>query len=272
LSPDETWQGEKGRYWAEHADWFTRMLAEFGDALIEGTDLQPGERVLDVGCGNGDVTVAAAEAVGPDGSVVGVDLSTDELDVAAGRAAHRGLSNVELRRADAAADELGSAPFDVLVSRFGVMFFDDPVAAFTNLHRVVNGRLAFVCWQPVERNLWLRLAREAVASVLPMPVPPPGPGPFAFADPDHVRGILTGAGFTDVRFDDVQRPVHFGDSPDDAVGFIQNMDWAKAVLDGAPDDQAAEALAAAREALSAHAGPDGHIDPPGAAWLVTARS
>ena len=110
MSPDETWQGEKGRYWAEHADWFTRMLAEFGDALIEGADLQPGERVLDVGCGNGDVTVAAAEAVGPDGSVVGVDLSPDELDVAAARAADRGLSNVELRRADAAATNWDRRP------------------------------------------------------------------------------------------------------------------------------------------------------------------
>ena len=152
------------------------------------------------------------------------------------------------------------------------MFFDDPVAAFTHLHRVVRRAagvrlLAARGAQPLAAS-----AREAVASVLPMPVPPPGPGPFAFADPDHVRGILAGAGFTDVRLDDVQRPVHFGDSPDEAVGFVRNMEWAMAVLDGAPDDQAAGALAAAQEALAEQAGPDGQSTCRAAAWLVTARS
>lgn len=270
------WAGEKGRFWAEHADWFSTLFHEFETALVSGAAFAAGERVLDVGCGGGDVALAAAEAVGPTGSVLGVDLSADELDVARVRAAQRGLDNVEFREADAGEDDLGPEPVDVICSRFGVMFFSDPVAAFTHLRAAArpDGRLAFACWQSVDDNEWMTVPGRAIDAVLPLsPPPPPGsPGGFAFSDPDHVRGILGDAGFTDVALEDVRRTIHLGSSLDQALGFIQRMDYARAVLDPAPPEVAADAIDRVRRALADHAGPDGGVDLPGRVWLVRART
>ena len=272
---DLTWDGERGRYWAEHADWFTRMLGDFGEAVLDRADLRPGERVLDVGCGNGDLTVAAAQAVAPGGSVLGVDLSAEELEVATRRAGRHDLTNVEVRQADAGAGDLGDQPFDVLISRFGVMFFNDPVAAFTHLHGAMadGGRLAFACWQGLDQNPWIGRQQAVVSAIVPVPAPPPGaPGPFGLAEVDHTRGILTRAGFTDVDFESVERPVHFGADVDEAVDFIASMEWAKVTLASATEAQTDEALAAMGEALAEQAQPDGRMELPGAAWVVTARA
>jgi len=270
------WAGEKGRFWAEHADWFSRMLADFGASVLEGAALTPGERVLDVGCGGGDVSLAAAAAVRREGRVLGVDLSADELDVARVRAGQRGIDNVEFREADASADDLGPQTHDVLTSRFGVMFFADPVSAFTHLRAALRpgGRLAFVCWQSLDDNEWMTVPRRAIDEVLPLiPLPPPDtPGGFAFSDPDRVRSILDGAGWSAIDLVDTHRTVHLGDSVDEAVAFVRQMDYAKAVLDPAPPDQAAAAVEQARTALRARAGADGAIDLPGRVWLVRART
>jgi SAM-dependent methyltransferase len=272
---DLTWDGERGRYWASHAEWFTRMLSDFGEAVVEAGALTPGERVLAVGCGNGDLTVAVAQAVAPGGSVLGIDLSAEELEVATVRASRHDLTNVELRQADASADDLGDQPCDVLVSRFGVMFFADPVAAFGHLHGAMadDGRVAFACWQGLDQNPWIRRHQEAVATVAPVPTPPPGaPGPFGLAEADHTRGILTRAGFSDVGFAPIERPVHFGADLDDAVEFLASMEWTKVALRDVDDAQRDAALAAIRDELADQALPDGRLELPAAAWVVTARA
>jgi len=270
------WAGEKGRFWAEHADWFSGLLAEFVDPVLAGAELALGERVLDVGCGGGDLSMAAAAAVGPSGSVLGVDLSGDELDVARVRAAQRGIDNVEFREADAGRGDLGPQPVDVLVSRFGVMFFADPVAAFTHLRAAVRpgGRSAFVCWQERDANEWTTVPAHALAEVVPLtPAPPDAPPDgFAFQDPDRVRSVLEDAGWSDVELTDTTRTVHLGNSAEEAVAFIQQMDYAKAALDPASPEQRAEALNRIRAALQARAGADGAIDLPGRVWLVRARA
>jgi SAM-dependent methyltransferase len=214
--------------------------------------------------------------VGPEGSVLGVDLSGDELDVARVRAAHRGVDNVEFREADASTGDLGPQPVDVLVSRFGVMFFADPVAAFTHLRAAVRpgGRLAFVCWQSREDNDWTTVPAQAVAAVVPLapPVPDAPPDGFAFQDPDRVRSILDAAGWSEVELADTARTVHLGDSADEAVAFIQQMDYARAALEPASPDQRAEALDRVRSALRSRAGADGAIDLAGRVCLVRARA
>jgi len=162
----------------------------------------PGEQVVDVGCGCGDTSLELGRRVGPEGGVLGLDISAPMLEVARGRAMASGAHNLDFQEADA---QVAALPDDrdAVFSRFGVMFFADPAAAFANLRRSLRpgGRLAFVCWRSLAENLWMRLPAETAAGLVP-PAPPPepgAPGPFAFADPERVRGILAGAGFTGIE-------------------------------------------------------------------------
>ena len=167
------------------------------EPLLTATQLKPGERVLDIGCGGGLTTLAAARAVGPSGLALGADLSAPMLEVARGRATEAGLGNVTFAVVDAQTADFAGAPFDIAMSRFGVMFFSDPVAAFANIARHLRsgGRLAFACWQDAKANTWQ--PSEIFARY--NPAPPrvegrPGPSPFAFADAAYVSGILASAG------------------------------------------------------------------------------
>jgi SAM-dependent methyltransferase len=270
----EDWADAKGRFWASRADLVTRMLAEPGRHLADGAALQPGERVLDVGCGCGDSTLAAAGAVGPTGRVLGVDLSPAQLDVARERAGARGLDHVEVRMADAGEADLGER-FDAVISRLGVMFFADPVAAFAHLREAMaaDGRLTFVCWQDPELNPWITTAARGFGEVLDVhPTPPDDrPGGMAFRDPDRVRGILDGAGFEDIQIDGFACEIDLGDSADHAVDFARTMEYAATALAAAPADLAEAAVERARAALAAEEGPDG-IRLEGRLWLVRARA
>jgi len=195
------WNETAGRTWADLQDRIDRQIRPLGLAAMQRLAPAPGEQVVDVGCGCGDTSLELARRVGPEGGVLGLDISAPMLEVARSRAETAGLRNLTFHEADA---QTASLPDDrdAVFSRFGVMFFADPAAAFGNLRRSLRpgGRLAFVCWRPLAENLWMRLPAEAAAGLVP-PAPPPEPGtpgPFAFADPDRVRGILTAAGFTGI--------------------------------------------------------------------------
>jgi ubiquinone/menaquinone biosynthesis C-methylase UbiE len=166
------WEANEGEHCATNADRYTRMLAGYADIVADAAAFALGERVLDVGCGCGDLSLTAGRAVGAPGAVTGVDLSPAMLAVAATRADDAGLGHVESVASDAAAYSPDPAGFDVVVSRFGVMFFDDPIAAFTHLHALMapGGRLAFVSWQDLFANDWMMMPGAAVAEVLPLPV------------------------------------------------------------------------------------------------------
>ncbi|MGZ4382410.1 MAG: class I SAM-dependent methyltransferase [Gaiellaceae bacterium] len=211
--------------------------------LLDALALRPGERVLDVGSGGGRATIAAARAVGPGGSAVGADVSSPLSRLAAERAVEAGVGNVAFRVVDVQTDPVEGAPFDAAMSQFGVMFFDEPVTAFTNIRAQLgeDARLAFACWQSAERNPWFPL--EALAPFVP-PFPEPAPrksptGPFALADPGRTAGILEASGFTGV----VRTTQEV-----DADVTVDPMDDVELTYRGVRPDE----LDAARAALDAH--------------------
>jgi SAM-dependent methyltransferase len=195
------WNDAAGRTWASKQDQIDRQIRPLGLAAMDRLAPASGETLLDVGCGCGDTSLELVRRVGAEGGVLGLDISVPMLEVARQRAAAAGARGLEFREADAQTAAL-PGDRDAVFSRFGVMFFSDPVAAFGNLRRALKpgGRLAFVCWRPLAENLWMRLPAETAAGLVP-PAPPPepgAPGPFAFADPDRVRRVLAEAGFTGV--------------------------------------------------------------------------
>ena len=272
----EYWNSKVGDTWARMQERLDRAFTPVTSALLSVAAPQPGDDVLDVGCGCGETTLALASAVGAEGSALGVDISEQLLSRARERAEGL-LCDAEFRNADAATfdDEVA---FDLIVSRFGVMFFDDPVAAFTNLHRLAapGGRLCFVCWQPPHDNLWATLPMQALAALIQeMPaVDPLAPGPFAFADPKRVHAILDAAGWQDVVFDDLPFSMVIGEGDDPMAAAVKfNLrigPSARAVRDAGP-----VAAAAAPDLLAKALAPylsDGIVGLPGAAWIVSARA
>jgi SAM-dependent methyltransferase len=285
-SPDnrdqiDFWNGPAAERWVRHQVSLDRGLAPFSRAAIARLAPRAGERILDIGCGSGTTLLELAPVVGDTGAVVGVDPSRPLLELAQKRAASAGASNITLIEADAAQHAF-TPSFHALFSRFGVMFFADPVRAFQNLKRalVPGGRLAFVCWQSLDANPWcgvpLAAARQALGE-LPAPLAAPAPdthapGPLAFADPERVRHVLTGAGFAQVELEPFRAPVLMSDEGVDA-----GIDAALRI--GAVSRVYAELADPAREAvrrqlrstLAAFMSGDA-LALDGAVWLVSARS
>lgn len=195
---------EMAATWLELEDRLDEVAGPPGQWAMERLSLKPGERVLDIGCGLGRTTRALAREVGPDGQVTGLDIADEMLKAARDHAVRAGVGNVEFVHGDAQVHDLGTDVFDAAYSRFGVMFFADPVAAFANVHRSIRpgGRISFVCWQSGLENEWALVPAAAAMAALgatPQMPGPEEPGPFALAEPERVRSILEGAGFSSVE-------------------------------------------------------------------------
>ena len=212
----EFWNGETGRNWVTHDAIMEAMLQPLGESVMDTLALQPGEHVLDIGCGCGHTSLSLADRVGAEGSVTGVDISAPMLAVASQLAAERNSehTSIQFLEADAQTHTFEPERYDVIFSRFGVMFFEDPIAAFANIRSVLraSGRLAFCCWQPRAVNPFMTLPAMAALELLPAPpeMPPRTPGPFAFEEAEYVMEVLTSAGFESVVVTPLKQPLTFG--------------------------------------------------------------
>lgn len=273
-SQAEYWNEAGGAAWVTGQEQLDAQLAAFGVLAVDAADVHVGDTVLDVGCGCGATTADLAAIVGRSGRVVGLDVSEPMLARARDRLAG---APVEFLLGDAATVALAPHSFDVLFSRFGVMFFDDPPAAFAHLRSALKptGRASFVVWQSMSANPWVTVAVAAVADIVTPPAlgGPNEPGPFSLGDPDAATAIMEAAGYTDVALDghDVELAVGGGLPLGPAVQFTLHHGPLRRVLATAAPDVRAAAADRVTAALEPYEGSSG-VRMPAAVWVVTART
>lgn len=263
------WNGYEGEHWAAHDARYDAVNSGFNAYLLDAAAIGERDRVLDVGCGNGQLTRLAARRARL-GHASGIDLSGPMLATARARAAAEEIANISFVQGDAQVHPLGEAACDVVLSRFGIMFFADPVAAFANIARALRpaGRLAFVCMTELS-GTDLGAVFGAMAPYLPTPTGPDGAGPTSFADPVRTRSVLAAAGLEDITCVRIKADQTWGRDVADASEFIAGWGPVRFHLDQAGPENAAHALRALTEALRPFAAPDA-VRLRGTAWLVTA--
>jgi ubiquinone/menaquinone biosynthesis C-methylase UbiE len=266
------WNGAGGERWVSQQERRDMMLAEFGATALNRAGAKPGESVIDVGCGCGETSIELARHVGPTGHVLAIDVSAPILAQATERL--KPYPQAETMLADASAYAFPQGEADLLFSRFGVMFFGDPVAAFANLKTALKpgGRVTFACWRDPKENLWMFTPLQAAMKIVPpaMKPGPEDPGPFAFANSERVARILTEAGFQPPQFEkiDVMIDLAGGQGLDGAVASAVEFGPASRILQDQPESVRTEIKDAVREALKPYAAGD-TVKLPAAIWIVT---
>lgn len=268
------WNRVGGDKWVDLQAMLDAQLDDLGRVAMDAVHPRPGERVIDVGCGCGQTTLDLAERVGPDGHVLGIDVSEPMLRRTRERVLSAGHEHVQLVLDDAQTHAFAPATSDAVFSRFGVMFFADPAGAFANLRRALrpDGRLGFVCWQPFDRNPWMAVPAAAAARhvALPAPPAPDAPGPFALGDHDRLVDLLGRGGFVDVEVRSHETMLTLGGTAelDATVEFALRLGRPiAAALETASAAVVERVRDAVREALAAWHGPQG-VRMPAAAWVV----
>ncbi len=275
----EFWNGEGGQKWVRFQSMIDAGLLPFGHRAIAASAVKAGERVLDIGCGCGDTSFELARRVGSDGYVLGVDVSELILERAKSRAATTAVTNIQFERADAQTHQFETASFDLVFSRFGVMFFENPIAAFSNLQSSLKpgGRLAFACWQPAKENSWVSLPVGVAADHVPTLTPPDPeePGPFSFGAVERIYNILADAGFVDSTIENYETPFSIGKPGglDEAVEFFMQMGPTAQMIAEADADEATKLQIAGhlRSALKPYDTTGQGLVLDAKAWVVTAR-
>lgn len=263
----EYWNGQAGAQWVQDQAYLDALLEPLSQQALQAASAEPGDNVLDVGCGCGTTSQLLAHRAA---SVTGIDLSAPMINHARHRS--RKLSNLDFVVTDASRWR-GNAPFDLAFSRFGVMFFEDPVAAFSNLRLNLkdSGRLCFVCWRRPQDNPWMSIPAAAAASFLPEAQPDTGPDPFAFADTAFVTSILTEAGFQHPEFKLVEADLNLGADIEAAIGFLSRIGPLARVIKELDEPQQMAALDAVRQALGPSVTARGVLLN-GSTWVVQAAA
>ena len=271
----EYWNGPAGDKWANLADSQDIMLEFLGSTAMNACDIHPGHTVMDIGCGSGTTTIEIARRVGAEGRVLGIDISTPMLDVARARLEALGIDGVTFDNQDVATYQFQKETFDRTFSRFGVMFFVDPIVAFRNIRGGLKsgGRLAFVCWQTIHKNPWMEIPLKVALQHVPAPPPadPNAPGPLAFANPDRVRNILSEAGFGDMDLEPLETLIPL---EPDVLGTVQKLVQlgpAFRLLSGASEDVKAQVVNDLSDAISEFQ-TDSGVMMDSATWIVSATA
>lgn len=269
----EFWNGPAGDSWTAFMESQDRMLHPLGAAAMAACQIAPGQSIVDIGCGCGTTTLELARRAGPAGHVLGIDISTPMLDRARQRAANEGKGPIDLQNFDAATYRFEPQSFDRVFSRFGVMFFADPVAAFANIRAALkpDGRLAFVCWRPLDLNPWMARTISVATQYLERPEPPgpDAPGPFAFRDPGRINAILVDAGFANVEIIPHDTALEFEADIESTVGKLIQLGPMAQPIAQAADDIRERIRADLAAAIQDYLTGDGvKID--SAAWIVSA--
>lgn len=273
--PDQAtyWNKAGGQAWVDLQALMDRTNKPIENVLVDRAFPGAGRQVLDVGCGAGATTIAMARRLGPDGFCLGVDISEPLVAVAERQAAAAGLANAQFVRADAQTHDLGAQRFDAVMSRFGVMFFADFDAAFSNLRRGTRpgGELVFACWRSPAENPMAQVPATAAAHLLPPPPPgdPDAPGRFAFARRERIQGVLERSGWRDISIEplDAHTPVTL----EDAMTIGLRMGPLGAMLQNADEDLRGQVRDAVEAGMQAHM-TDGMVQMTAACWLVTAKA
>lgn len=267
------WNGALGQRWVAMQREIDRIVVPFGDAALKIAAPQPGERVIDIGCGCGDTSLDIARIVGKAGAVLGIDVSTPMLEVARSRAALADCAHLVFREGDASEAGL-PANTDLLFSRFGVMFFSQPTQALSHLRGSLRagGRCVFVCWRAPRDNAWAMVplsAARAAMGVTPAPADPNAPGPFAFADEQRLRAILSGAGFDAVDVQRFDAALSLGATPRSAAEAAVQIGAVSRFVREVGIEHLPIIVEAVERALGPLAEMDGHVSLNGSTWIVS---
>jgi SAM-dependent methyltransferase len=270
------WNEVSGPKWVAMQEQLDEQLGPLQAVLIDTVNAGPNESVLDIGCGCGASSLALGEAVGAGGRVDGVDISAPMLERARARAAEAGLDHVTFHRGDAQVYDFEGEAYDHVTSRFGIMFFDDPVVAFRNLRGALkpDGALTFICWRPMMENPWMTIPAMAAAQHIELPVPPEpnAPGPFGLADAERTERLLKEAGFTDVSVEAHDAMLHVGPGGtlEASVEFTTQIGPVSSILKDVDSETIEKVKASIHEALKAYETDDG-VKLNFATWVVQAR-
>ena len=267
------WDGPEGDHWVAYDEHYAVGSQRHWDRLLAVVPIATDAAVVDIGCGTGRSTRDVAR-IASSGSVLGLDLSSSMLKRAREQAEEEGLGNVRFEQADVQVYPFDAGRFDLAISAFGAMFFADPTAAFANVNRAMRpgGELVLLSWRELARNEWLTALRGALAVGRQLPEPPSGlPGPFGLARSDQVRGILSAAGFVDIRFEEVDEPIEFGADADAAFAFTKTFGMTRGLTEELNADDKARALDALARTIVQHDTGEGVLFG-SSAWLIRAHT
>jgi ubiquinone/menaquinone biosynthesis C-methylase UbiE len=271
------WNSAHTRPWADEYEAIDRLFAGLTRVALDHAAPKLGERVIDIGCGSGTTVLELAARVGPSGYVLGADVSKLSVAKARERIAAATVHQAEIMLCDVSTHIFPANSFDLVFSRFGVMFFADPVATFANIRKAMksDGRLALAVFRTPQENKWATAALAAVRHLLP-PITPPGPeepGEFSWADAARVHRILETAGFEDISLmpHDPAMPLAGGGGAAEAASFTFRVGPVVRAMSDASEQQKKEVRSVLEAFFTSHEGPQGVVLP-GAIWVVTARA